>query len=232
MRTVQLPLDLQFRPAYGRDDFLVTGSNKDAVAMIDAWPSSWGGFPALTIFGPAGSGKSHLAAVWAKRTDAASLSPAQFAQMEPHDIVALERHVALERLDLLSGDEKLEQKLFHLYNAMNAGKHSLLLTSHVAPAKIDFALRDLSSRLRASSAVEIRQPDDDLFCYVLAKQLHDQGFVVPEKVAKYAVERMERSWPVMDSLVALLALRATAEKKGITVALVRAALLEMEQTHQ
>ena len=232
MRTVQLPLDLQFRPAYGRDDFLVTGSNKDAVAMIDAWPASWGGFPALTIFGPAGSGKSHLAAVWANKTNALNLSPADFTQIRTEDIISQKRHVALERLDLLTGDDALEQKLFHLYNAMNAGKYSLLLTSHIAPAKLDFSLRDLSSRLRASSAVEIRQPDDDLFCYVLAKQLHDQGFIVPDKVAKYAVERMERAWPVMDALVVLLAKHATAEKKGITLPLVRAALLEMEQTHQ
>lgn len=232
MRPVQLPLDLQFRPAYGRADFLVTGSNKDAVAMIDAWPSSWGGFPALTIFGPAGSGKSHLAAVWANKTDALNLSPTEFTSLETEDIISRGRHVALERLDLLTGDEQLEQKLFHLYNAMNAGKYSLLLTSHIAPAKLDFSLRDLASRLRASSAVEIRQPDDDLFCYVLAKQLHDQGFIVPEKVAKYAVERMERAWPVMDKLVEVLAKRATAEKKGITLPLVRDALLQMEQTHQ
>ena len=67
---------------------------------------------------------------------------------------------------------------------------------------------------------------------MLAKQLHDQGFIVPEKVAKYAVERMERAWPVMDALVDILAKRATAEKKGITLPLVRDALLQMEQAPQ
>ena len=61
----QLAFDLPHRPASGRDDFLVTPSNAKAVALIDLWPN----WPSntLILLGPAGSGKSHLAAVWHER---------------------------------------------------------------------------------------------------------------------------------------------------------------------
>ena len=58
----QLALDLRHRVAMGREDFLVSPSNADAVAWIDRWPD-WPG-PALVIVGPPGSGKTHLGQVW------------------------------------------------------------------------------------------------------------------------------------------------------------------------
>lgn len=228
MAALQLPLDLQFRPAYGRDDFLITKSNQDAIALVDAWPQGWGGFPALTIYGARGSGKSHIAAVWAKKADAIILSADAFEKASIQDLLDAKRNYVLERLDLLTGDTQREQKLFHLYNAQNAEKYSVLITSHIAPAKLEFSVKDLQSRLRASSAVQIHQPDDDLLCYVFAKQLHDRGFAVTDNVTRYAVERMERSWVAMDEMIAALTARATAEKKGITLSLVRAVLMASE----
>ena len=58
----QLILELPLRTAQGRADFLVTGSNADAVAWLDRWPD-WPG-PAMCIHGPEGCGKSHLLQVW------------------------------------------------------------------------------------------------------------------------------------------------------------------------
>lgn len=229
MSALQLPLDLQFRPAYGRDDFLITKSNQDAVALIDAWPNSWGGFPALTIYGAGGSGKSHLAAVWAQKAEAELLTIEAFEKSSIQNLIDQKRNYVLERLDLLTGDTQREQKLFHLYNAQNAEKRSILMTSHIAPGKLEFSLRDLQSRLRASPAVQIHQPDDDLICYVFAKQMHDRGFAVMDNVIRYAVERMERSWTAMDQMISALTIRATAEKKGITLPLVRAVLMESDQ---
>lgn len=230
MTAIQLPLDLRFRPAYGREDFLITASNQDAVALVDAWPQSWGGFPALTIFGPVGSGKSHLAAVWAQQAGAEVLSAEAFLSADLASFIDQPRNIVLERLDLLAGDASREQKIFHLYNAMGAAQKYLLLTSHIAPGQMEFTLRDLQSRLRASPAVQIHQPDDDLLGYVFAKQLHDRGLSVTEKIVSYAVGRMERSWSAMDTLVETLSVRATAEKKGVTMPLVREVLQAPDET--
>ncbi len=221
MSALQLPLDLQFRPAYGREDFLITESNRAAAALVDAWPQGWGGFPALTVWGEGGSGKSHLACVWAQAATARILSAEEFRAASAQELLAQGASLAIERLDLLVGDESAEAALFHLYNGFKAEGRSLLLTSQKAPAHLEFTLKDLASRLRAAPAVEIHQPDDDLLSYVLAKQLHDRGFSISDKITRYAVGRMERSWAAMEKTVAEITARATAEKKGVTLPLMR-----------
>jgi hypothetical protein len=59
----QLVFDLPVRPAMGRDDFFVTGSNAGALAQVDGW-RDWP-FGKLVLVGPEGAGKTHLAHVWA-----------------------------------------------------------------------------------------------------------------------------------------------------------------------
>jgi len=64
----QLGLDLPSRPALGRDDFFVAPSNAIAVAMIEGW-QAWAGRK-MVLTGPPGSGKTHLAHVWANLSGA------------------------------------------------------------------------------------------------------------------------------------------------------------------
>ena len=59
----QLPLDLPHRPALDREAFFVSASNAAALTMVEAWRDWPGGKLALT--GAGGSGKTHLAHVWA-----------------------------------------------------------------------------------------------------------------------------------------------------------------------
>ena len=57
----QLTFDLALPPpTYAREDFVVADGNREALAWIDRWPD-WPA-PALALSGPAGSGKTHLAA--------------------------------------------------------------------------------------------------------------------------------------------------------------------------
>ncbi|MBM3609172.1 MAG: hypothetical protein FJX29_12110, partial [Alphaproteobacteria bacterium] len=64
----QLPLELRLSPRYGREDFLVSPCNELAFNLFEAWPA-WPGNMVL-LRGPAGSGKSHLGAIWAARARA------------------------------------------------------------------------------------------------------------------------------------------------------------------
>src|SRR5690348_17938726 len=64
----QLILDLGHRPALAEADFLVAPCNQSAVQWLDRWPD-WPA-PALTLYGPAGCGKTHLARVFAARSEA------------------------------------------------------------------------------------------------------------------------------------------------------------------
>src|SRR6185369_8098839 len=109
----QLPLDLGHRTALDGVDFHVAPSNREAVAWLDRWPD-WPA-AALAIHGPAGSGKTHLAHVWAGRSGALLLGPAALAGLDPHRAAAA-GPVALDDLGEVLLDAAAERQLFHLYN--------------------------------------------------------------------------------------------------------------------
>ena len=69
----QLALALDHAESLAREDFLAGPSNAVALALIERWPD----WPSRTLLlrGPEGSGKSHLAAIWARESGARTLSP-------------------------------------------------------------------------------------------------------------------------------------------------------------
>jgi chromosomal replication initiation ATPase DnaA len=224
----QLPLDLKFLPSYGREDFMVTNSNGLAAHYVENWPKEWLPFPALTIYGPKGCGKSHLAAVWAERCEAQSLSVSQVTSVPATTLIEQGKNLVIDRLDLLVGDPESEEKLFHLYNSFQRDELFLLFMSHVSPQKLDFVIPDLASRLRASPVAQIEPPDDELLSRVLAKRLHDSGLNAPQNVVSYAVIRTERSWAAINRLVESILTKATSEKRPVTIPLIRDVLIGFE----
>lgn len=222
----QLPLDLGHRPAQGREDFLVAPNNQDAVAWIDRWPD-WPA-PALILYGPVASGKSHLAAVWGERAGAALIPTARLAELEADMLARTAQHLVIDNVDLWLGDRAAETTLFHLYNLMREERRYLLLTMNNPPARIDFAIPDLASRLRAAPAAAIQPPDDTLLAALLVKLFADRQLQIGRDVLAYLLPRMERSFAAAHELVKAADRLALAEKKGISVPLVRRILLSRQ----
>jgi chromosomal replication initiation ATPase DnaA len=125
----QLVFDLPVRPAMGRDDFFVTGSNAAALAQVDAW-RDWP-FGKLVLVGPEGAGKTHLAHVWAARAGARIVAAADLDEaLIAEDAGAL----AVEDADRVAGDRDAETRLFHLHNAMRSAARRCLTPRAAARA--------------------------------------------------------------------------------------------------
>lgn len=217
----QIPLDLKSIPAFGREDFFVSACNEFAVHWIEKWPTGWLPFPALILYGERGSGKTHLAEVWRKRANADFISAKEFRSISHDDLLSRHQNLVIDGVDELIGDHVQEEKLFHLYNHAQQTGIFFLGLSRVSPENLVFKIKDLASRLRATPNAEIAAPDDDLLFKVLAKRFHDQGYIVAEPVLTFAVTRMERSWEALDHLVNSAIQIATAQKKQITLPLLR-----------
>jgi len=214
----QLALDLGHRPALGMDDFLVAHSNRDAVRWLDRWPD-WPG-PALALIGPAGSGKTHLAHVFAARSGGAVLAAGDIAGQEPPELSAGATTIVVE-----DGDRGVaEEPLLHLYNWIAETGRQLLLTGREAPARWPIALPDLRSRLSALPVASLEAPDDGLIGAVLVKTLGDRQLAVGQDVVRFVVPRIERSFAALHAFVAGIDARALAERRNITVPLAREVL--------
>ncbi len=213
----QRTFDWGVRPALGREDFLVAPCNEAAVAWLDRWPD-WPG-PALVIHGPPGSGKSHLAEVWRRRSGAEMVDAAALTHAAPGGGQAAAALV----LDGLSGPID-ERALLHTYNSVAERGGHLLLTALAPPARWPLALPDLVSRLRVAPSVALGLPDDALLAALMLKLFADRQIAVAPEVPAYVVPRIERTFEAAASLVERLDRAALAEGRPVTVPLVRAVL--------
>ena len=204
------------QPAFDESEFLVAESNADARAWIDRWPE-WDG-RGLAIWGPQGSGKTHLADIWRQRSGARLVNAADIGP----DFIDSWNGGNLVLDDRVDGVG--ESGLLHVINLVREEGGYLLITDTAPPARWQVSLPDLRSRLAALPAVAIGRPEDDLIAAVLAKQFRDRQIKVSDGVISYLVLRMERSFDAIGTIVATLDLLSLVEKRPITVPRARRAL--------
>ncbi|HEY4473320.1 MAG TPA: hypothetical protein VGN21_19260 [Stellaceae bacterium] len=216
----QLVIDLPPRPAHGRADFLVSECNRAALERIERWPDWSGG--RLVLYGPQGSGKSHLARLWCAQSGARYVAGRDLASELPLADGALPPAMVVDDAEAAS-----ERALLHLYNSCAEAGTALLVVNRNAPAAWPIDLPDLASRLRAMPAVGIDMPDDALLAAVLVKHFADRQLRIAPSVIGYLVPRMERSFAMAASLAARLDELGLAGGRSIGLALARQALAEL-----
>lgn len=225
MSETQLALDLGHRPALGRDDFLVAPCNAEAVAWLERWPD-WPAH-ALAVYGPPGSGKSHLLAAFASHHGLGQVVSTQCDLLTVDAVPKLVVHASVVMVDDLDNLAD-ETALFHLWNLTKETGRWLVLAGRRAPARLRIRLPDLASRLAATPAVGIGAPDDALLAAILVKQFADRQLRVGEDVVTYILGRMERSFAAARQVVEALDNASLARRRAITVPLARAVLEKID----
>ncbi|WP_187429232.1 DnaA regulatory inactivator Hda [Roseobacter fucihabitans] len=205
----QLGFDLPRVAALRRADFLVAPSNAVALAMIED-PAT----DKLVLSGPDGSGKTHLAHIWAAQRDAKIL-PATALREDAVPNLA-QGSVALEDVPLIAGDPEAQTALFHLYNLVLAEGHALLLTGRSVARDWGLTLPDLASRITAAPAVSVQVPDDALLAAVLAKLFADRQLTPKTDLIPYLIRRMDRSFAAAGAIVERLDAASLAQKRPLS----------------
>ncbi|MEM8645056.1 MAG: hypothetical protein AAGF86_01810 [Pseudomonadota bacterium] len=208
----QLALDLAFRPAMSREDFMVAASNEAAVRHIDNWPN-WSA-PTLLIVGPQGSGKSHLAQVFRMRAGGSEITADALRQEQVPDLLA-DGACVVEDLPGAGGADR-EVALFHLLNLAKETRSHLLLTARDFSSTWNIGLPDLASRLAAVPTVSLGLPCDELLRGLLVKLFSDKQIKVDEAVIAYLVRNMERSGDAAIKLVEQLDRISLETKSSVT----------------
>lgn len=210
--TRQLAFQLPLREARGREDFFVSPANALALAALDGW-AGWPGRKAV-LTGQPGSGKSHLAQVWATTTGAGVVAAPDLPAQDLPGLAA--GAVVVEDADRIGGDARAEAALFHLHNLLAAAAQPLLVTAATPPRDWDLQLPDLASRMQAATVIRLQPPDDTLLRAVLAKQFADRQLHVAPHVVEWLAARMTRSLAAARTVVADLDARALAEGRPVT----------------
>ncbi|HVI66594.1 MAG TPA: DnaA/Hda family protein [Bradyrhizobium sp.] len=209
----QLAFALPHAESLTRDNFQEGPANAAALALIDSWPE----WPSRTMLlvGPKGSGKSHLATIWAEQAGARSTTAHALTAANVPAALATGALV-VEDLNEATFDERA---LFHLLNLAREDQAHVLITARVAPTALEIELRDLRSRLRALPVVTIQPPDDQLFRALIIKFCADRQLPVDEALVSYLAARIERSYVAARQAVEFLDSEALRLGRPVTRAL-------------
>jgi len=190
----QLILKFPSHQAYKREDFYVSPSNQEAYDFINSWPR-WIK-KIVNIFGPSGSGKSHLASILKNKT-----SCLQINSNELNEKIFI-RYKTKETLIIENLDKKISEKLlFSLWNVALQDNKYLMTTSKKPISSYKFKLKDLESRVKSSLIVGINLPNDDLISVILAKNFSDKQIKVEKKHIDYIIKRIDRSYEKISQFI-------------------------------
>ena len=197
--TEQLVLPFETRAARGRGDFIVAPCNEAAVRFIDRWPD-WP-VKAAALYGPRGSGKSHLVQVWQEKSNAAVASADDLA----------EGAGAPSAIEDMSGEPTLkrDRALMGLFER----EGHLLLTGETHPADWPVAIADLKSRFAALPAFALWAPDETLLRDLARKLFADRQLKVPDAAIARMLTRLPRTPDAIQEFVARLDSFALAERR-------------------
>lgn len=203
-------------PHYRSEEFLTAASNAEAMQWLSnttSWPLG-----RLALWGPEGCGKTHLMHLWAGRQGAALLAGPLLTAQPPEGPVAVD-----------DADTAPERPLLHLLNAAGEAGLPVLLAGRAAPARWNLALPDLTSRLRAITAVRIGPAEDGLLRSLLARLLTERQLAVAEPLQDWLLLHLPRSQGVIREAVARLDRAALAAGGRVTRPLAQAVAAGFER---
>ena len=193
----QLILKFPKNKVFQKEDFYVSSSNNQAYEFINGWPKWLKRI--VNIYGPPGSGKSHLASILKSKTsvleiDSKLISDKIFFQLKTKEALIIEN---------LSQNIS-ENLLFSLWNTILQDNKYFLITSETPINLFNFKLVDLKSRVSSCVTIGIKLPDDKLISVILAKNFSDRQINVEKKHIDYIVKRIDRSYEKISQFISVL----------------------------
>lgn len=219
--SAQLPLAFEAKRSYARADFVPGAANEEALALIEAWPQ-WP-VRVCAVWGPQGSGKTHLAEIWRAQAQAIAL-PVRALSVEMVADLVPARGYLVDDADAVEGGAAL----FHLLNFVNQSDGWLLMTGSEPPQHWPTQVPDLHSRLTAVPGVALQAPDEALIARVLLKLFGDRQLKLPEALIDYLVPRLRRSFADAERIVVLIDTLALQQKRNVSVEIGAQALRLLE----
>jgi len=186
------------------------------------------GEPFVYLWGPEGSGKSHLLqaachAVTEVGGTAIYLALGEEQGMSPQMLEGMEQMslVCLDNMEAVAGDEEWEQSLFHLYNRLRDSGSRLIAAGNASPTVLGIKLPDLLSRLGWGPVFQLQPLSDDGKSQALQQRAANRGMQMPPEVATYLMNRAPRDMHALFALLDRLDEVSLAAQRKLTIPFVR-----------
>lgn len=203
------------------------GANAKVIELIKAYVSAVDQ-PCLYLWGKAGVGKSHLlqaACSYAQQQEkpAVYIPLAELNHMEPAIFQELENYalICIDDVDAVAKHEEWESALFHLFNRANERTAAMIFAATGKPSDLVIQLPDLRSRLAWGTVWHMQPLSDQDKLAALQLHARQRGFLLPEEVGNYLLQRWPRDMHSLFALLEKLDQASMAEHRKLTIPFVR-----------
>ena len=212
----QLALPLTFKTLKNRENFIISKCNEAAINLIDN-SDFWLGekkidsIPAALIFGPNGSGKTHLSNIFKEYNNSIFLS-----SLKPNDLELIKKGNNFIIDDFEPSINYPSELVMHFLNQVTYNDGSILFLSRYSAFEMDWDLADLNSRIRSLLSCEIKLPDDMLLYTLMIKYTNEKKLMLNDNQCLYILERLERNFESVINFINELDLFSLETKKKVS----------------
>jgi DnaA family protein len=227
--TRQLALPLGFDPDQDFRQYSA-GRNLEVVTHLSDAATAAG--PAtLLLWGPEGSGKTHLlnacCALAHGRQRGTAYLP--LGQLHPHGPAILEgleylEVVSLDDLDQVAGNPEWETGLFNLFNRLRERQGVWIASAAMPPQQLPFRLPDLISRLSWGMTLRLHPLGDEDILQALSLRARAKGLDLPPAVGRYLFTHARRDLPALLKLLDQLDRASLEAQRKLTIPFVKSQL--------
>ncbi|MBL0318077.1 MAG: hypothetical protein IPP74_02050 [Alphaproteobacteria bacterium] len=212
----QMVLDLELQPSYCEADYHVSPAHElsyQHVMQTSQWLAH-----ALLVCGSEGSGKTHLAHIWANKYCATFLN---LTNLSPEGLNNLLRIIPVPYV-VVDGIERADELLlFHTFNTIKELGGKLLMTTQVDPYYWQWHINDVSSRIKACEIMKLHEPDEQTLSVIMYKYASDHQLIVSSEVVSFILKHGERSYGYINRLMRALDKNSMQHKRPVTLFLVK-----------
>ncbi|HEV7394769.1 MAG TPA: DnaA regulatory inactivator Hda [Burkholderiales bacterium] len=224
----QLAFDFAVLPPPTLDNF-VSGRNAELKLRLRNLASRSGDERLLYLWGPPGSGRTHLLRAALARLEAAGSHVTYFASAPgetlPDSICEMDA-VAVDDVERLNEDAQVA--FFNVYNAFRDTGRTLLAAGNAAPMQL--ALRaDVVTRLGWGLVYEVHCLSDPEKAQALAEHAALRGFALQPDLIEYLLTHVRRDMPALLATVEALDRYSLSAKRAVTMPLLRELLSSLKE---
>jgi chromosomal replication initiation ATPase DnaA len=215
----QLIFKFPFKAKYYEHDYYVSSNNFSVYRLIESWPNWEGKW--VNIYGPKGSGKTHLSNILKKKINSINIIDAKNINNE-----TISKFEKLDCLVIDNYEKNIDENLFYsLLNHLKQLNGFIVINTEFSIKNMKFELKDLKSRIESFLSVGIELPTDDLLRVIISKYFSEKQIDLNPKLSEYIIKNIDRSYEKVFKFIKEIDDLSLSSGKSININLIKKVLI-------
>jgi DnaA family protein len=167
----------------------------------------------IYLWGQEGVGKSHILEALATHANTSYLHPKHIFWDDKTTLYCV------DEIDLMNPHQ--QKTLFNLYNHVRERPHKALVMAGRQPPSLMQVREDLRTRLGWGLVYQVQPLNDEARQHALFAMATQRGLVLPDKLARFILQRFARDMRSLKQLIHELDLYSLQQKKPLSIHLMR-----------